>query len=384
MSDAHDRTQPAPSEDDQDWHLETVRALVAPATAEDAALACAAAWVNLTSATAVSVVVFDATDQCIVADGRRTDGHVTVSVGRQSCGFSMLLHPERLCEEGGPCRIENPGLVLCWTEHFSAVLVSIDESQIAEDRWQLLEELSRRLLSRWTTPMTSFADPAHMEAMAEFAAGAGHEINNPLGSIIGQTQLLLKKEDRADRRQSLETIGAQAWRIRDMIGDTMLFARPPQPEFESVNLRTVVRKAIADYQSQFANIELTLDLAAAEESVPIYADAAQMAHLVSHLIRNACEALVDVEAGRVLVRVRHESNDTVTLVVEDNGDVIPDDIRRHLFDPFYSGRQAGRGLGFGLCHCWQIARMHNSLFIHEPTDGGNRFVVVLPGESTDA
>lgn len=370
-------------DDQHDWHLETVRALVAPSTAEDAALACAAAWINLSPATSVSVVVFDATDQCVVADGRREADHVTVSAGRQSCGFSMLLHPERLCEDGGPCRIDQPNLVLCWTEHFSAVLVSIDESLVAEDRWQLLEELSRRLLSRWTTPMTSFADPAHMEALAEFAAGAGHEINNPLGSIIGQTQRLLKKEDEAERRQALETIGAQAWRIRDMIGDTMLFARPPQPEFSSVDLRPLTQRVVQDFQSRYQAIKLSCQLPADDGPIPVYADEAQLANLTSQLVRNACEATIESDAGIVTVRLRHESNGTATLVVEDNGAPIPDDIRRHLFDPFFSGRQAGRGLGFGLCHCWQIARMHNGLFIHEPTETGNRFVVVLPGESLE-
>ena len=73
---------------------------------------------------------------------------------------------------------------------------------------------------------------AKLEALAEFAAGAGHEINNPAATIVGRVELLLKGETNPERRQALLTIGAQALRIRDMIGDLMLFARPPRPEPE--------------------------------------------------------------------------------------------------------------------------------------------------------
>ena len=102
--------------------------------------------------------------------------------------------------------------------------------------------------------------------------------------------------------------------------------------------------------------------------------------MLSHLIRNAYEATTETDQREILVQLRCDNAHAVVLAVEDNGPAIPEEVRMHLFDPFYSGRQAGRGLGFGLCHCWQIARMHNGLLTHEPIDGGNRFIVVLPAE----
>ena len=92
-------------------------------------------------------------------------------------------------------------------------------------------------------PDISTSDPflqAKLEALAEFAAGAGHEINNPVATIVGRAELLLKGETNPERRQALLTIGAQALRIRDMIGDLMLFARPPKPELQSLNLVEVL------------------------------------------------------------------------------------------------------------------------------------------------
>src|SRR3974390_1641179 len=85
-------------------------------------------------------------------------------------------------------------------------------------------------------------DDAKLRALAEFAAGAGHEINNPVATIVGYVQQLLADERDPDRRHALATIGAQAYRIRDMIGDCMLFARPPQPQPEPLELAAVVRE----------------------------------------------------------------------------------------------------------------------------------------------
>ena len=101
-------------------------------------------------------------------------------------------------------------------------------------------------------------DSDKLEALAEFAAGAGHEINNPLATIIGRAQLLLKDERDPQRRQMLLSIGAQAYRIRDMIGDTMLFGRPPVPEMQPVDLANAVA-AVVRQQAEALGTESCTD-----------------------------------------------------------------------------------------------------------------------------
>ncbi len=86
---------------------------------------------------------------------------------------------------------------------------------------------------------------AKLEALAEFAAGAGHEINNPLAAISGRVQLLLATETDPAKRQALKTIGGQVYRIRDMIGDLMLFARPPKPDPELLDLAETISEVLA-------------------------------------------------------------------------------------------------------------------------------------------
>lgn len=374
-------SSPLPSSegDQEDWDFEILQAMVASSTAEDAALACAAAWMNFVQADRVAVAVFDSTTSCIVAHGQRDDNHLTIYVGRESASVASLLRPERLFGPNGPCVIDDPTEIFRWPEHLSAVLVKLDESAVDEGRIDVVQDISRKLLSRWTAPITSFAHPEHMESMAEFAAGAGHEINNPLGSIIGQAQLLLKREERPEQRQPLETIGAQAWRIRDMIGDTMLFARPPQPEFAETDLVTIAQKLVSDHNTAFAGREEWITLQASHPHIATFSDGSQISTLIAHLLRNACEAMANVEGKkRISIEIKREADFAASITVTDNGPEIPAKVRQHLFDPFFSGRQAGRGLGFGLCHCWQIVRMHNGLLTQESLADGNRFVVVLP------
>ena len=98
-----------------------------------------------------------------------------------------------------------------------------------------------------------------LEALAEFAAGAGHEINNPVATIVGRVQMLLEGEADEDRRQQLITIGAQALRIRDMIGDLMLFARPPQPRRARLDLAAWTRQVLQPLESEITQKQVTLN-----------------------------------------------------------------------------------------------------------------------------
>ena len=218
-------------------------------------------------------------------------------------------------------------------------------------------------------------DTGKLEALAEFAAGAGHEINNPLATIIGRAQLLLKDERDPQRRQMLLAIGAQAYRVRDMIGDAMLFGRPPTPELQDVNLA----HALSDILSKQAD-DLTTDNCTVSVEVPsrftLKADSAQLAIVLSELLRNSRQALQSVGGGEI--RVRANSRDEFAIVeIEDRGQGFTEIERQHAFDPFYSGRQAGRGLGFGLSKCWRIIQQHGGRIEIESAPTGPTLVRVI-------
>src|SRR5262245_32468275 len=235
--------------------------------------------------------------------------------------------------------------------------------------------------------MSGFASPdterrltvLKLRALAEFAAGAGHEINNPVATIVGYSQQLLAGETDPDRRHALATIGAQAYRIRDMIGDVMLFARPPQPHPSHVDLPAVLREISARFTDELQRLSLRIEIDANTE-IPIYADPVQLRIVVSSLLRNSIEAIAG--AGTIVIRARAgvENDRRVALFsISDSGPGLSAADREHLFDPFYSGRQAGRGLGFGLSKAWRIVTLHGgTIEVASPAGKGLTVTVCWP------
>ncbi|MBI1345384.1 hypothetical protein GC163_03765 [bacterium] len=231
---------------------------------------------------------------------------------------------------------------------------------------------------------TDFApDPRKLEALAEFAAGAGHEINNPLATIIGRAQQLLRDESDPQRRYSLSIIAAQAYRVRDMIGDVMTFARPPQPVVQHVDLSAWISEVLqqAATSASALNCEIHSEIT---PDITADIDPAQLAIVLHELIRNACQALQPDGGGIQVAAESDDETDAITLTVSDEGRGFSDIEREHAFDPFFSGRQAGRGLGFGLCKAWQIVRMHRGMIAISSAPGGpTHITVTLPRSGYD-
>ena len=212
---------------------------------------------------------------------------------------------------------------------------------------------------------------AKLAAMAEFCAGAGHEINNPAAAILGRVALLMRTHDDPELRRELRTIARQALRIRDMIADARLFADPPPPRCEPLDLAEVVTGALAGLAEHAADAGCRMETDV--PAVRFEADPTQIAVLVASLGRNA------IEAGASRVRVRGRLRDGSTLLwVSDDGPGFAEQDRVHAFDPFYSGRQAGRGLGFGLPKCWRVVTLHGGTLRVRSSPGRTTFRASLP------
>lgn len=222
-----------------------------------------------------------------------------------------------------------------------------------------------------------------LDALKELAYGASHEINNPLANIAARAQTLLEGEVDAERRRKLVAIHRQAIRAHEMIADLMLFARPPKLNPANTSLAILLRQVVDEMldQARQQGTRLTLNTDGGELILVI--DTVQLGVAVRALIANSLEALG--KGGDVSVNVRCPTGvprPVAEISVRDNGPGIPGNVRPHIFDPFFSGREAGRGLGFGLSKCWRIVTDHGGdIMVHCPAEGGAEFSILLPVNS---
>jgi signal transduction histidine kinase len=221
-----------------------------------------------------------------------------------------------------------------------------------------------------------------LEALKELAYGASHEINNPLANISARAQTLLRDERDPQRRRMLSAIHTQAMRAHEMIADLMLFARPPKLVRKCVNLVQLVDDAVAELSEHAVRQQATIEHQGVRKPVMLLADDVQLGVVLRAMGTNALEAISAGGYVHLEVRVDTAAADETRwaqVIVADNGPGIPPQVRRHLFDPFFSGREAGRGLGFGLSKCWRIVTDHGGrIDVDSPTAGGAIFTVSLP------
>jgi two-component system NtrC family sensor kinase len=222
-----------------------------------------------------------------------------------------------------------------------------------------------------------------LNALAEFAAGAAHEINNPLAVISGQAQYLLGREVEPARQRALQTINGQAHRIHQLLNELMQFARPPRVQKQPIDLRGLLREVALSLSDLAAQRQVQLVCPDADPSLTLQADIRLLRTALECLLRNAIEAAP--AGGWAGIRVVPAATDRVEFIIEDNGNGPAPSQRDHLFDPFYSGRLAGRGRGFGLPTAWRLAREHGGdVRFDRPADGPTRFIVDLPREAWSA
>ena len=218
-----------------------------------------------------------------------------------------------------------------------------------------------------------------LDALKELAYGASHEINNPLANIAARAQTLLRDEVHPERRRALEAIHQQALRAHEMISDLMLFARPPQLVLGEVELRGLLAQVAQSLKAEAAARQIEIAASLPAQQILIWGDAEQLTVALKALLVNAIEAIG--REGQISVRLRQEMiADQTRAVIEiaDTGPGIAPDIREHIFEPFFSGREAGRGLGFGLSKCWRIVTEHGGEIVVSSQPGaGASFTVYL-------
>ena len=242
-------------------------------------------------------------------------------------------------------------------------------------------------LTELETRFQATLETEKLAALKQLAYGASHEINNPLANISTRAQTLLRDEKDPERRRKLATINSQAFRAHEMIADLMLFAQPPEPHYEYVDVVQTIDRVVGELSDWAGEQATQLVIARPETRLFVWADSNQLSVAIKTMCVNALEALRSGGQVEIAATLRHaaDAQDVMQISVRDNGPGITSEVRRHLFDPFFSGREAGRGLGNGLSKCWRIVQQHGGeLHVESEPGHGATFVISLPVRRREA
>ncbi len=253
------------------------------------------------------------------------------------------------------------------------------------DRLEDEADALRRALEETVRSQGHRLQEEKLTALAEFAAGAGHEINNPLAVILGQAQYLLGHEaewfapdPEGGARKALQKIIGQTRRIHGLLRDLMQFARPAPPAPAWHDLPALLEEVVTGQAELAQQRQVRLAADVPPNRLFVFVDAGQTKVALACLLRNAVEAAPAGGWAR-LALVDRPAADSLEVLVEDSGPGPDAAVRDSLFDPFFSGRSAGRGRGLGLPTAWRLARQQGGdLRLETPRPGEpTRFVLSL-------
>jgi signal transduction histidine kinase len=218
-----------------------------------------------------------------------------------------------------------------------------------------------------------------LAAVGQLAAGAAHEINNPLSIIYARAQLLEQKEDDPGRKKSLRQMLDQMERITAILTSLMDFARPARPAFAATDLAAVVERSLDLVAGGLERQGIELDLEVAPDLPLIRGDARQLEQVFLNLLINS-EHAMEESGGRLAVRLsRADAQGFAQVVLADTGcGIAPENLPR-IFDPFFTTKEEGRGTGLGLSTSYGIIQGHSGeIRVASEPDRGTEVTILLP------
>jgi signal transduction histidine kinase/ActR/RegA family two-component response regulator len=282
-----------------------------------------------------------------------------------------------------------------WRERFERGEAAWDELELTQPRRKNLERVARPVLDGkgrrlgWVEIYHDVTSQRMMEsrlfqsqrvaALGQLLSGIAHEINNPLTSIVGYAQLLLRRPGGPNRDADARRILEEAERASRIAQNLLLFAREAKLERTLVNLNEIAERTVAlrTYEQRLENIRLECSF---DPHLPlILADAAQLLQVLLNLVVNAEQAiLLGSDRGRIWLTTRHVS-DRVALEVADDGPGVSPEIAGRIFDPFFTTKPPGVGTGLGLSILYGIVQQHGGeVTVEDRPGGGAIFRVELP------
>ncbi len=218
-----------------------------------------------------------------------------------------------------------------------------------------------------------------LAAMGAMIGGVAHELNNPLTSILGFSQLLQESQATDSARKQMATLEQEARRAAEIVRNLTYFATPPTPGKTRVNLSDIVERTLNLRAYSLRKSGITVDFARENGLASAQGDPHQLMQVFLNLTLNAEQAMREEhERGTLRIRMGRNGN-SVWVSFQDNGPGIPPEILGSIFDPFYTTKRPGRGTGLGLSICKAVMKEHNgSIEAANVAEGGAVFTVTVP------
>jgi len=216
-------------------------------------------------------------------------------------------------------------------------------------------------------------------SIGELVSGVAHEINNPLTGIIGFSEMLLKRDFPEEAIEDIQAILDESKRIAGIVRNLLTFARKQPQEKAAVNINEIVQRVLAlrAYEQRANKIKVITDFA--PELAQVQANASQLQQVFLNLVINAEYFMKEVHGKGTLTLNAVNSGDFVRISVADDGPGISAENMRHLFNPFFTTKPQGKGVGLGLSISKGIIEEHGGRLYAESQPGkGATFVIELP------
>jgi C4-dicarboxylate-specific signal transduction histidine kinase len=240
-----------------------------------------------------------------------------------------------------------------------------------DDRTQALAQLQHM--------QSDFAHINRVNTMGELAASLSHEILHPIATArnnarAGMRFLEMNPPNLDEAREAVACVVRDADRAKDIVGRVRAQIKKAPPRRESFDLNEAVREALAMARSAIARNRIAVNADLMHELVPVQGDRVQLQQVVVNLILNAVEAMGSEEKGELSIKIEQGQVDGVVVQVRDSGPGIdPANVER-VFEPFYTTKVSGVGMGLSICRLWAEA--------NEPR--GAVFQFTLPTSQEDA
>jgi signal transduction histidine kinase len=252
---------------------------------------------------------------------------------------------------------------------FRQYLVYQERTGLVHELWESLENVKRL--------QTHFVQSEKLASLGQLAAGAAHEINNPLTAILGYADVLTIENAADTRAYSLgEKIREQARRTKDLVTNLLSFARQVPAEKQLLDLNTVLTGAVQLRNLDLREKNIRIELENRSILPAVRGDPNQLLQVFYHLISNAVDAMELSGGGVLLIRTLRERGNVV-IEFSDTGPGMKEPEK--VFDPFYTTKEVGKGTGLGLSICYGVMEEHGGRIsgFNRP-EGGCTFRLELP------